>query len=96
MRLKEFQYKIAKMLSEHPDIEDIYVEYPATHWDDGDYSIGPVEGVEYWPEIFADEEGIYYDREDWLEQWEDEFDTEEEAEVKCNSLAWHPAIIVGV
>ena len=96
MRLKEFQSKIAKILSEYPDIEDIYVEYPVGSWDDCGFSLAPVSNISYCGECLAKEDEFYYDKEDWMEQCGDFFESEEEAQELCDSFDWRPAIIIEV
>lgn len=96
MRLKEFQCKIAEMLSEHPDIEDIYVEHPTSSWDDWSFSLAPVSRISYCGECLVKEDEFYYDKEDWMERCVDSFESEEEAQKLCDSFDWRPAIIIEV
>ena len=96
MRLKEFQCKIAKMLSEHPDIEDVYVEYPTGSWDDCSFSLAPVSNISYCGECLVKEDEFYYDKDDWMERCGDFFESEEEAQKLCDSFDWRPAIIIEV
>lgn len=96
MRLKEFQCKITKMLSEHPDIEDIYIEYPTGSWDDWSFSLAPVSKISYCGECLVKEDEFYYDKDDWMERCGFSFESEEEAQKLCDSFDWHPAIIIEV
>lgn len=92
MRLKEFQCKIAEMLSEHPDIEDVYVDYPTGPWD----ALAPVSNISYCGECLVKEDEFYYDKDDWMERCGDSFESEEEAQELCDSFDWRPAIIIEV
>lgn len=92
MRLKEFQCKIAKMLSEYPDIEDVYVDYPTSSWD----ALAPVSNISYCGECLVKEDEFYYDKDDWMERCGSSFESEEEAQELCDSFDWRPAIIIEV
>ena len=92
MRLKEFQGKIAKMLSEHPDIEDVYVDYPTSSWD----ALAPVSKISYCGECLVKEDEFYYDKDDWMERCGSSFESEKEAQELCDSFDWRPAIIIKV
>ena len=96
MRLKEFQCKIAEMLSEHPDIEDIYVEYPTGSWDDWGFSLAPVSKISYRGECLVEEDEFYYDKDDWMERCGSFVESEEEAQELCDSFDWRPAVIMEV
>lgn len=96
MRLKEFQCKITKMLSEHPDIEDIYVEHPTSSWYDWSFSLAPVNKISYCDECLVKEDEFYYDKDDWMERCGFSFESEEEAQELCDSFDWRPAIIIEV
>ena len=96
MRLKEFQCKIAEMLSEHPDIEDIYVEYPTGSWDDWGFSLAPVSKISYRGECLVAVDEFYYDKDDWMERCGSFFESEEEAQELCDSFDWRPAVIMEV
>lgn len=96
MRLKEFQRKITEMLSEHPDIEDVYVEHPTSSWYDWSFSLAPVSKISYCGECLVKEDEFYYDKDDWMERCGSSFESEEEAQELCDSFDWRPAIIIEV
>lgn len=96
MRLVEIIDKINEIRKQHPDVEELYVDFPTDGWYDYDRGLSCVLDVSYRSE-FVEDNGTYYcDKEDWMDENYDCFESEEEALKECNTLNWHGVIVMEV